>query len=318
MTEERKIFAAIYARTSSINQKYNYSIEGQVSECWDYCQRRGWVVQYVFIDECHSGGIIDRPKFQLMLEKARKGEINVIVFWKLDRFCRSLVDLVNIERTLRSWGVGLCSVTELIDTTTPVGRFNFRNIASVAELERELIGERARLGLHVLARELKWPNPHPPLGYDRVRDGRLTINPKEAELVHRIFTMYLNTKSMAEVAYQLNIEGVKTKKGGKWTARAVRNILTNKLYTGEYNLAGVSQQIKEYIIIDKKLFDRVQNIRLRFNVKGAKQQAISENRKAAKVVEVLQKFQDALKKLDIFGDTHGVYNCREMSRMRMH
>lgn len=295
--EGKAFFAAIYARTSSLNQKYNYSIEGQVAQCWDYCRRRGWVVRYVFIDECQSGGTVERPKFQLMLEKAKNREIDVIVFWKLDRFCRSLVDLVNIERMLRSWGVGLCSVTEYIDTTTPVGRFNFRNIASVAELERELIGERARLGLHALARELKWPNPHPPLGYDRAEDGRLVVNAEEAELVRRIFRMYLEEESMAQVAYQLNMEGVKTKKGGEWTARAVRDVLTNELYVGNYRVAGVNQHVAEYAIIDKDLFDRVQRVRLRFRGGDGKRPPIPLDRRSAKVERFVQRAREVLRKI---------------------
>jgi len=293
-TDEKVVFAAIYARTSSPNQKSSYSIEGQVNQCWSYCQQRGWVVRYIFIDECQSGGTIERPKFQLMLEKAKNGEIDVIVFWKLDRFCRSLVDLVNIERMLRSYGVGLCSVTEFIDTTTPVGRFNFRNLASVAELERELIGERARLGLYALARELKWPNPHPPLGYDKSSDGRLVINAEEAELVRRIFNMYLQERSMAQVAYQLNMEGIKTKRGGDWTARAVRDILTNKLYIGEYNVAGIRQHVKEYAIIDNEIFDKAQRVRLRFKRGVGKKPKMPLDRKATKIEKILRRFREAL------------------------
>ena len=254
--DNKVVFAAIYARTSSPNQKSSYSIEGQVNQCWSYCQQRGWVVRYVFIDECQSGGTIERPKFQLMLEKAKNSEIDVIVFWKLDRFCRSLVDLVNIERTLRNYGVGLCSVTEFIDTTTPVGRFNFRNLASVAELERELIGERARLGLHALAREHKWPNPHPPLGYDKKEDGTLVINSSEAKLVQKIFNLYIRQKSMAQVAFLLNREGIRTKKGGKWTARAVRDIITNNLYIGEFCVAGVKEHLEKYRILNDKTFQK--------------------------------------------------------------
>jgi len=300
-SKERIIYAAIYARTSSLNQKSNYSIEGQVAQCWDYCKRRGWAVRYVFVDECQSGGTVDRPKFQLMLEKAQNREVDVIVFWKLDRFCRSLVDLVNIERVLRRWGVGLCSVTEFIDTTTPVGRFNFRNIASVAELERELIGERARLGLHALARELKWPNSHPPLGYDKAEDGKLIVNAMEAKLVQKIFNMYLETKSMAQVAYQLNKEGIETKKGCAWTPGAVKNVLTNELYIGNYRVAGVSQHVAEYIIIERNLFDEVQRIRLRFKDKGGRRAPMPIERKAAKVEGVLQKFREALRRFDIQG-----------------
>ncbi len=181
--DKKPVFAAIYARTSCPNQRFNYSIKEQVNRCWKYCDDRGWVARHVFVDEGESGGTTDRPRFQLMLEKAKSGKFNAIVFWKLDRFCRSLVDLVNIERMLRGWSVGLCSVTEYLDTTTSVGRFNYRNLASVAELEREMIGERARIGLYALAREHKWPNPHPPLGYDKGDDGMLKVNKKEAKLV---------------------------------------------------------------------------------------------------------------------------------------
>jgi len=149
--------AAIYARISSPNQKNNYSINEQITQCRYFIKQRRWTTKYIFFDE-ESGNTVNRPKFQLMLQKAKQGYFDVIVFWKLDRFCRSLVDLVNIERLLRSYGIGLSSVTEYVDTTTSVGRFNFRSIGSVAELERELIGERARLGLHALAKEHKWPN----------------------------------------------------------------------------------------------------------------------------------------------------------------
>jgi len=287
---EIPLFAVIYARTSSPNQKYNYSIKEQVNQCWKYCHERGWIVRYVFVDECQSGRNVDRSKFQLMLQKAKTGKISAIVFWKLDRFCRSLVDLVNVEKTLQRWEVGLCSVTEFIDTTTPIGRFNFRNLASFAELEREIIGERARLGLYALAREHKWPNPHPPLGYDKAQDGRLVVNKKETELVQRIFKRYLQKKSMAQVAFDFNNEGIRTKRGKEWNARAVRDILTNEIYLGKYNVAGVNHHVEEYRIIDKGLFNKVSQRRLRYKMGNAKRPPMPETRKTKKIDKVFNEF----------------------------
>jgi site-specific DNA recombinase len=292
-------FAAIYARTSSPNQKFNYSIKEQVRQCWDFCHQRGWIVKYVFIDEAQSGGTVERPKFQLMLQKAEEGEFNVIVFWKLDRFCRSLVDLVNIEKMLRQWNIGLCSVTEFIDTTTPVGRFNFRNLASVAELERELIGERARLGLYALAREGKWPNPHPPLGYDKDEDGHLTVNLAEAELVRRIFQLYLKYKSMSHVAYLLNKEGAQTKKGKKWNARAIKDVLANSLYVGEYSVAGASIHVEEYRIIDDETFNAAQKLRTRFTSEKSERPPMLHERKMEQIEKIISKFREALRKHNI-------------------
>ncbi|MHA1410746.1 MAG: recombinase family protein [Candidatus Odinarchaeia archaeon] len=296
-------YSAIYARTSSPNQKYNHSIQEQVDQCWKFCDDREWQTTYVFIDECESGGTIDRPKFQLMLEEAEAGKFNVIVCWKLDRFCRSLVDLVNIERQLRKWDVSICSVTEYIDTTTPVGRFNFRNLASVAEFERELIGQRARMGLHALAKQHKWPNPHPPLGYDKDDEGRLLINPRETNLVHYIFELYLENKSMPQVAFELNQQKIFTKKHKKWNARAIRGIITNELYTGRYNVAGYEDGVEEYRLIDDDLFSRARDVRLRFKRNGAKRQRMPRDRKEAKVEKVFVNYVDFLDRLESF--VHG-------------
>ena len=294
---KKPTFAAIYARTSSPNQRFNYSIREQVHRCWKHCEQRGWIVKYVFVDEGESGGTIERPKFQLMLEKARAGIFDVIVFWKLDRFCRSLVDLVNVERALREWEVGLCSVTEYIDTTTSIGRFNFRSIASVAELEKELIGQRARLGLHALAKEHKWPNPHPPLGYDKGEDGKLIVNESEAKLVRKIFGMYLQQKSMPQVAFQLNKEGILTKKNKKWNARAVRDVLTNGIYIGRYKVAGVKSYVEEYRILHDSLFKRVSETRLRYKRRGAERPPMPEERRTAKIERVFSRYLELLEEL---------------------
>jgi site-specific DNA recombinase len=281
--------AAIYARVSSPNQKNNYSINEQITQCRNFIKQRRWITKYIFFDE-ESGSTINRPKFQLMLEKAKQGCFDVIIFWKLDRFCRSLVDLVNIERLLRSYGIALSSVTEYVDTTTSVGRFNFRSIGSVAELERELIGERARLGLHALAKEHKWPNNHPPLGYDKERNGKLVVNKEEAGLVLKIFKMYTKEKSMPQVAFNLNSNGIKTKLNKKWNSRAIHDILINKLYLGKYNVAGVCKQINEYQIIPKELFEQIQEIRLRYRMGKAKRPPMCGIRRNRQIDKIFNQF----------------------------
>jgi len=293
---DKPLFAAIYARTSSPNQKSNYSAKEQVNSCWELCAKRGWIVRYIFVDEGESGGTIERPKFQQMLEKAREGSFSVIVFWKLDRFCRSLVDLVNIEKMLRTRKIGLCSATEYIDTTTSVGRFNFRNLASVAELERELIGERARLGLYALVREHKWPNPHPPIGYDKSEDGHLIVNASEAKLVNRIFYMYKRLKSMPQVAFELNKKGIRTKKRKEWNARAVKDVVTNELYIGKFNISGVQDYVPEYQIIEEKLFRSVNKIRLRYQNGGASRPPMPEDRRKSKIEKIFDRYLEFIEK----------------------
>jgi site-specific DNA recombinase len=291
----KPIFAAIYARTSTPNQRFNYSIREQISSCWKYCNQRDWVVKYVFVDEGKSGETIERPRFQDLLEKAKNRSFDIVIFWKLDRFARSVVDIVNTEKALRESNVGLCSVTEYIDTTTSVGRFNFRSIASVGELERELIGQRARLGLYALAKEHKWPNCHPPLGYERSAGGSLKLKEDEAKLVRRIFEMYLQDKSMPQVAFQLNKEHILTKKGNEWNAAAVRDVLNDELYIGIYNVAGVTDIIEEYRILEDSLFMMVRETRLRYKEKEGRRPPMPSDRRKAKISKVIQKFLDLLR-----------------------
>lgn len=298
------ILAAIYARTYSPNQRFNYSIKEQVNSAWRLCKQRGWVVRYVFVDEGESGRTVERPKFQLMLKNAGAGNFNIVVFWKLDRFCRSLVDLVNIERMLRQERVSLCSVTEFIDTTTPIGRFNFRNIGSFSELERELIGERARMGLYALAKQQKWPNPHPPLGYDKNPEDELSVNPGEANLVESIFNAYCAQKSMPQVAFDLNTKGIKTKKGRRWNARAVRDILTNRIYIGEYNVADVKKHVEEYKVVDSALFQKAARMRKRYREDGAKRLPMPEDRRMAKIDKVFNAFFEFLHETDNEDSSH--------------
>ena len=267
--EEKQITAAIYARVSSQNQIFGYSLEEQIRLSREKCKQMGWKVSYIFKEDGISGGTLDRPKFQVMMEKARQDAFDVLVFWKLDRFCRSLVDLVNVERELREYNVALHSITESIDTTTPFGKFNFRNIGSAAELERDLIKERSRMGMKALALKHKWPNKHPPLGYDKKEDGKLKINEKEIKLVREIFDMYIKLRSMPQVAFELNKKGVEPKRGNKWTTTAVKRILDNKLYIGGYEVAGIQEDVKEYKIMDEKLFKKTEDLRYRFNEKPA-------------------------------------------------
>lgn len=285
---ESELDAGIYARTSSTSQKSKYSIDEQINRCWEQCEAAGWSVEYVFFDKAESGRDIDRPQFQKMLEQAEAGRIDVVVFWKLDRFCRSLADLVRIEDKLRSWDVALQSVTEYIDTTSPVGRFNFRNLASAAELESDLTSQRVQIGMYGLAKDHKWPNDHPPLGYKKTSAGRLEVNGEEAGLVRWIFRIYLEERSMPQVAYLLNEKDLTTKKGERWCRQSVRTVLSNELYVGDYELADFNEYVKEYQIVSDNLFEAVVETRYRF------QNASNEmdpQRKKSKSEEILGHFK---------------------------
>jgi len=281
--------AAVYARTSSSSQRFGYSIGEQVDRCVNRCEQMGWTVTYIFTDEAESGRNTDRPKFQEMLSKARADCFDVVVFWKLDRFCRSLVDLVKTEEQLNEWGVSLQSVTEYIDTTSPVGRFNFRNLASAAELESDLTSQRVQMGMHGLAKEHKWPNAMPPLGYEKTSEGKLRVLEDEATVVKTVFRLYRREKSMPRVAHLLNESGLQTKEGEAWRKQTVRKVLTNEIYVGRYSVADFEDHVEEYRILSDELFSDVVETRYRFrHAKGT----MERSRKKKKAKRILSEYRE--------------------------
>lgn len=285
---EEDLRAAIYARTSSNSQRFGYSIDEQVRRCWSTCEEANWEVKFVFTDEAESGRNTERPQFQSMLTRAREGLIDVVVFWKLDRFCRSLVDLVRTEDELEMLGVGLHSVTEFLDTTNPVGRFNFRNLASAAELESDLTSQRVKMGMYGLARDRKWPNDQPPLGYEKKKDGTLRISETEAELVRSIFNLYRQEQSMPQVAYLLNKRGETTKRGVAWCRQSVGKVLRNQLYTGQYRIAEFEATVERYRILNDEVFEEVTKIRHRFKQRNIE---MDQSRKQSKVDRIVDHYK---------------------------
>ena len=135
MTRRRNKFLKIgYARVSTEDQTTKLQIEALEAAG---CER--------IFQETASGAKVDRQELLEALEFARLGDC--IVVWKLDRLARSLAQLIEVFETLEKRGIGLTSVTESIDTTTPGGRLVFHIFGALAEFERSIIRERTRAGL---------------------------------------------------------------------------------------------------------------------------------------------------------------------------
>jgi DNA invertase Pin-like site-specific DNA recombinase len=135
---------AIYARVSTSKGQ---SVEMQLRELSEYCQRRSWTVAAEFVDEGVSGAKDSRPELDQLMEAAHRRRFDVVVVWKFDRFARSVSHLLRALETFNSLGITFVSLSESIDTSTPTGKMVFTVLGAVAELERSLIGERVRAGL---------------------------------------------------------------------------------------------------------------------------------------------------------------------------
>jgi DNA invertase Pin-like site-specific DNA recombinase len=134
--------AALYARVSTQDQQ---TIPLQTRALREYSERRGWTIA-LQVKEIGSGAS-QREKREQLLEAARRREIDVVLVWKLDRWGRSVSDLLATLQELEHLGVGFVSLTEALDLTTPAGRAMAGLLAVFAEFEREILRERVRAGL---------------------------------------------------------------------------------------------------------------------------------------------------------------------------
>lgn len=137
------MIAAAYARVSTTDQDNSL----QIASLTAFAKRMGWAPQ-VFEDRM-SGGKNDRPGLNALMDGARRRLVDVVIVTKLDRFGRSTVDILNNLRELERVKVRFLAVDQGIDTdvSNPLSRFLISILGSVAELEREMIGERVRAGI---------------------------------------------------------------------------------------------------------------------------------------------------------------------------
>jgi DNA invertase Pin-like site-specific DNA recombinase len=148
-----KIRAALYARCSTHDKGQDPEL--QLVPLREYCQRRGFSIKGEYVDNGISGSKDRRPELDSLLEAARKRQIDMIIVWKLDRFGRSLKQLVIALEELSTLGIGFISYQDNIDLTTPQGRLMFHIIGAMAEFERELIRERVKAGIENARRKGK-------------------------------------------------------------------------------------------------------------------------------------------------------------------
>jgi putative DNA-invertase from lambdoid prophage Rac len=188
-TPSRKVFGhrlrvALYARVSTHDQQ---TLPLQIRALRDYAAKRGWTI-VAQIKEVGSGAS-QRELRQQLLAAARRREIDVVLVWRLDRWGRSVADLVSTLQELQHLGVGFASLTEALDLTTPAGRAMAGLLAVFAEFEREILRERVRAGLI----------------HARQNGKRLGRPPSAVHQADQVRRLYLAGLSKSEIARRLKI-----------------------------------------------------------------------------------------------------------------
>ncbi|MEM9167281.1 MAG: recombinase family protein [Planctomycetota bacterium] len=248
----KTVRCAIYTRKSNeegLDQAFN-SLDAQREAGVDYIKSQrheGWkVAPNRYNDGGFSGGTMKRPGLVKLLDDIDKGQIDVVVVYKVDRLSRSLNDFARMMQLFDDKQVSFVSVTQQFNTTTSMGRLTLNMLLSFAQFEREVAGERIRDKIAATKKKGYWVCGQPPLGYRLQREDEprgLYIIPDEAERVREVFRQFIELRSLVAVAEAMNEARYTTKcwtsstgrvHGGKpMTQKYVYKLLTNPVFIGK-------------------------------------------------------------------------------------
>lgn len=269
---------AIYTRKSSehgLQQDFN-SLKAQEAICSAYIesqQHKGWVqVASVYEDAAQSGGTLDRPAMRQLLADIERGQIDVVVVYKLDRLSRSLLDFVRLLDAFQRYGVSFACITQNFDTADSLGRLVMNVLLTFAQFEREMTSDRIRDKRRAMRCKGLWTGGRPPLGYD-LMNHKLIINPEEARIIRFIYRAFLESGNLTAIARTCRANGYRSKTympatgvlqiGVPLTAAAIRKILMNPVYAGYLSSGSEWHPGIHQHIVDPELWQEVAKLRSR-------------------------------------------------------
>lgn len=229
--KDRKV-AGIYIRVSTEDQaREGFSLGEQEEKLRMLCEYKEFEIYKVYQDAGISAKDMEnRPAFKEMLEDMKSGKINYIVAYKLDRVTRSVRDLEEIITQLEKYNTYLVCDRDDVNTSTANGRFFVRMLTVLSQLEIEIVSERTKFGLNGAIKAGHIPGPCP-LGYKRDKDKVLRVDNGTKDIVLGIFKLYLEGKSVWQIANILTTDKVLNK---KWNDSSIASIINNRIYVGDY------------------------------------------------------------------------------------
>ena len=241
--KKKKLRCYTYVRVSTSMQVDGYSLEAQRERLLRFAEFQEMEVVREYCDAGKSGkNISGRPEFSQMLQDIAedRDRVDFILVFKLSRFGRNAADVLNSLQYIQDFGVNLICVEDGIDSSKDSGKLTITVLSAVAEIERENILVQTMEGRRQKAREGKWNGGQAPFGYELdSKNGTLTVNSKEAEIVKIIFSKFVNEGLGADsICDYLNQHGYQKKKVKKnelnyFSRGLIMKILDNPVYIGK-------------------------------------------------------------------------------------
>ena len=230
--EKEIVKVAAYVRVSSGKDEALHSFEAQKEYYQAYVNiHEGWELVGIYADEGISGTLDNRPKFQQLLADCRAGKVDLVVTKSITRFARNTVILLETIRELKGLGIDCYFEKENMHSISPDGELLITLLAMYAEEEARSASENQRWRIRKrFEAGLPWVGRM--LGY-RLENGEMVIVPEEAEVVRKIFSLYLDGKGRCAIAKQLVLGDPLGESNRAWTPATIKGILQNEAYTGE-------------------------------------------------------------------------------------
>ena len=251
----------LYVRVSTQESaKEGYSIGEQVERLRNYCKAKGWDVYHVYIDGGYSGASTDRPALQEMLKDLEEGRFDAVLVYKLDRLSRSQKDTMElIEDVFLPKNINFISMTENLDTTTPVGIAMIGLLSVFAQLERAQIAERMAIGIEGRAKKGKWHGAKiSPIGYEYKND-KLHVIGYEAMLVNKAFDMFNKRIPINRICTEFMELGYRHRYG-YFLPASMNKMLKNPLYIGYIEKNGKWYEAQHEAIVPREKYDQAQRL----------------------------------------------------------
>lgn len=241
-----KPLVAIYVRVSTQEQAtQGYSLNAQQEALENYAKALGYDIFKIYRDEGKSAKDLKRPEMIQMLQDAEDHKFQAIFIYKLDRFSRSLKDLILTIDKLKQLGIDFVSLQDKIETTSASGKLMFHIISAFAEFERNIIGDRTKFGMERKAKEGGFITKAP-RGYKLL--DKLLIPNENAEEIKEIYQEFLDTDtSLTQLGKKFNM-----------TTAGIKKLLQNTTYLGKVKFANKESEGQHKPVLSKQLFKQVQ------------------------------------------------------------
>lgn len=258
--------AVIYARYSPGGDQTDQSIEGQLRECREFADRNDITIVGIYADHAMTGRNDHRPDFLRMIADSESGKFEAVIVWKLDRFARNRYDSAIYKAKLKKNGVKIISAKENI-TDSPEGIILEAMLEGMAEYYSANLSQNIKRGMKESALKCQVTGGNIAAGYKIGPNKEFVVDPPQAAIVKEIFERYDRGETVTQIITALNERGLKTSRGNPFGPNSLHTILKNEKYIGVYKWNDVVIEGGVPAIIDKDLFERVQE-KMKLNKKA--------------------------------------------------